>query len=408
MKVKKRETTKNYEVEHFRKPPKKNIKKDEDGDLKYRTKEIIDKDGKKHLVRFVIMKKKGKRGGTTRMTSLMHQKEGYVSKIFINECMSKVYNDPFDQSRSLQKDIEMLRTAIIAELDAANLYEQMAAQASTDLVRRIMLDIAREEKVHIGEFEVLLEDLDTDHEEAEEEGEEEVMELIERDKMKDISKNYIELNENSGLGLLALFLTLIIAVAIKAGFDRRAAEKIANELLPIIKKDLDAGIKKAAPKIAAIGLELYKTIISRNEWKTLLKNRIFWGLDDWKKLIQKNKYEEFLQLYVSRSMKTALYMSKGKRTEEVGLQNFFTRHFGMVTMDDTYEAVYRYVKYTKGVPENSPTFELLISNTMKEVDNMENEVLKADDKASKILKPIYKLFFDNLGKLLKQKAKELT
>lgn len=84
-KVKKRETTKNYEVEHFRKPPKKNIKKEKDGDLKYRTKEIIDKDGKKHLVRFVVMKKKGRRGGTTKMTSLMHQKEGFVSEIYLDE-----------------------------------------------------------------------------------------------------------------------------------------------------------------------------------------------------------------------------------------------------------------------------------------------------------------------------------
>lgn len=178
MKVKKRETTKNYEVLHFKKPPKKDIKKEKDGDLKYRTKEVIGKDGKKHLVRFVVMKKKGKKGGTTKMTSLMHQKEGFISEKFINECMSKIYNDPFDQNRSLQKDIEMLRTAIIAELDAANLYEQMAEQASTDAVRRVLLDIAREEKVHIGEFETLLEDLDTDHEEAEEEGEEEVRDMI--------------------------------------------------------------------------------------------------------------------------------------------------------------------------------------------------------------------------------------
>lgn len=88
-KVKKRETTKNYEVEHFKKPPLKNIKKEEDGDLKYRTKEVIDKDGKKHLVRFVIMKKKGKLGGTTKMTSLMHQKEGYVSKKYIERLLEK-------------------------------------------------------------------------------------------------------------------------------------------------------------------------------------------------------------------------------------------------------------------------------------------------------------------------------
>lgn len=177
MEVKKRDTTKNYKVEHFKKPPKKDIKK-EDGDLKYRTKEVIDKQGRKHLVRFVVMKKKGKLGGTTKMTSLMHQKEGFVSETFIDECMSKIHNDPFDQNRSLQKDMEMLRTAIIAEFDAVNLYEQMAAQAATDALRKIMLDIANEEKVHIGEFKTLLEDLDSEHETSEEEGEDEVRNII--------------------------------------------------------------------------------------------------------------------------------------------------------------------------------------------------------------------------------------
>ena len=101
-----------------------------------------------------------------------------ISKQFLNECLSKIHNDPFDQNRSTQKDIEMLRTAIIAELDAVNLYDQMAAQASSDAVRKIFQDISREEKVHIGEFETLVEDLDTEFEEAEEEGEEELRDLI--------------------------------------------------------------------------------------------------------------------------------------------------------------------------------------------------------------------------------------
>jgi len=177
MEVEKTETTKNYEIEHCKKPPKKDIKK-EDGEPKYRTKEVIDDKGNRHLIKVAIMKKKGPRGGTTKMTSLMHQKEGFVSEDFINECMSKIHNDPFDKNRSLQKDIEMLRTAIIAEFDAVNLYEQMAAQATTDSLRKVMLDIANEEKVHIGEFKTLLEDLDSEHEPSEEEGEDEIRNLI--------------------------------------------------------------------------------------------------------------------------------------------------------------------------------------------------------------------------------------
>lgn len=96
----------------------------------------------------------------------------------LQECMARVHNDPENTNSSNQKDLEMLRTAMIAELDAVNLYEQMASQADSEAVRRVLLSVAREEKVHIGEFETLLEELDTEAEEAEEEGEEEVSELL--------------------------------------------------------------------------------------------------------------------------------------------------------------------------------------------------------------------------------------
>jgi rubrerythrin len=53
-------------------------------------------------------------------------------------------------------DKEILRAGIIAELDAINLYEQMAALTENKNIRKILLDIAREEKTHIGEFQTLL------------------------------------------------------------------------------------------------------------------------------------------------------------------------------------------------------------------------------------------------------------
>ncbi len=53
-------------------------------------------------------------------------------------------------------DKEILRTGIIAELDAINLYEQMAAVTRSKAIRTILLDIAREEKTHVGEFQALL------------------------------------------------------------------------------------------------------------------------------------------------------------------------------------------------------------------------------------------------------------
>ena len=57
-----------------------------------------------------------------------------------------------------QEDLnkEILRTAIVAELDAISLYEQMADLTENDEVRRVLLDVAKEEKTHMGEFQTLL------------------------------------------------------------------------------------------------------------------------------------------------------------------------------------------------------------------------------------------------------------
>ncbi|MEM2262196.1 MAG: ferritin family protein [Thermoproteota archaeon] len=51
---------------------------------------------------------------------------------------------------------EILRVAIIAELDAINLYEQLAQTTSDEEIKKILLDIAMEEKTHVGEFQALL------------------------------------------------------------------------------------------------------------------------------------------------------------------------------------------------------------------------------------------------------------
>ena len=53
-------------------------------------------------------------------------------------------------------DKEILRTGVIAELDAISLYEQMAAMTRNKDIKKILLDIAKEEKTHVGEFLTLL------------------------------------------------------------------------------------------------------------------------------------------------------------------------------------------------------------------------------------------------------------
>lgn len=57
-------------------------------------------------------------------------------------------------------DKEILRAGIIAELDAINLYEQMAALTKNENIKRVLLDVAKEEKTHIGEFQSLLLEFD--------------------------------------------------------------------------------------------------------------------------------------------------------------------------------------------------------------------------------------------------------
>lgn len=76
-------------------------------------------------------------------------------------------------------DKEILRAGMIAELDAVSLYEQMADLAENENLKKILLDIAREEKTHVGEFETLLLKLDKEQEEETAKGKEEVEELIE-------------------------------------------------------------------------------------------------------------------------------------------------------------------------------------------------------------------------------------
>jgi len=73
-------------------------------------------------------------------------------------------------------DREILRAGIIAELDAINLYEQMAAMTETDSIKAILMDIAKEEKTHVGEFQALLLRHDKEQVKELEEGKKEVEE----------------------------------------------------------------------------------------------------------------------------------------------------------------------------------------------------------------------------------------
>lgn len=53
-------------------------------------------------------------------------------------------------------DREILRAGIMAELDAVSLYEQFAAMTTSKKMKSVLMDIAKEEKTHVGEFQALL------------------------------------------------------------------------------------------------------------------------------------------------------------------------------------------------------------------------------------------------------------
>lgn len=72
-------------------------------------------------------------------------------------------------------DREILRVGMIAELDAVSLYEQMAAVTENKKIRNVLLDIAKEEKTHVGEFQALLLEIDKEQQTELENGRKEVM-----------------------------------------------------------------------------------------------------------------------------------------------------------------------------------------------------------------------------------------
>ncbi len=90
--------------------------------------------------------------------------------------MSKI---PIDIGKIGKEDMdrEILRVAMIAELDAVSLYEQLASMTDSEDLKAVLSDIAMEEKTHVGEFQTLLLMKDEEQVVELEKGREEVEEL---------------------------------------------------------------------------------------------------------------------------------------------------------------------------------------------------------------------------------------
>jgi len=83
-----------------------------------------------------------------------------------------------DRIKKEDLDKEILRAAMIAELDAINLYEEMGDMTQDKNLRKLLLDVAKEEKTHVGEFQSLLLKKDPQQKNELEEGEKEVETLL--------------------------------------------------------------------------------------------------------------------------------------------------------------------------------------------------------------------------------------
>ncbi|WYM89884.1 rubrerythrin [Methanolobus sp. ZRKC3] len=57
-------------------------------------------------------------------------------------------------------DKEIMRLAMIAELDAINFYEQMASLTDDEDMKTMLLDIAKEEMIHVLMFQTVLIEVD--------------------------------------------------------------------------------------------------------------------------------------------------------------------------------------------------------------------------------------------------------
>jgi rubrerythrin len=94
---------------------------------------------------------------------------------FVNPFSGKVP----DRKLSMQELIRAIRLNIAAEHEAIHLYMAHAEATDHPLARQVLVDIANEERVHVGEFQRLLQILAGDEDEYLAEGREEVDDMAE-------------------------------------------------------------------------------------------------------------------------------------------------------------------------------------------------------------------------------------
>jgi len=95
------------------------------------------------------------------------------------------FSNPFtllknDRKLTREELVRAIRFMVAAEYEAIQLYQQTAESTDNALAKRVLTEVANEEKEHAGEFLRLLKELDPQEETFYEKGYKEVEEIIAR------------------------------------------------------------------------------------------------------------------------------------------------------------------------------------------------------------------------------------
>lgn len=90
----------------------------------------------------------------------------------------KTYINEVESLSLADTDQQFLRNSITAEQDAIVLYERFANKTKNPEVKKLLLDVAKEEKVHVHEFQTLLFKIDPEENSTQKDAKKEVDNLL--------------------------------------------------------------------------------------------------------------------------------------------------------------------------------------------------------------------------------------
>lgn len=96
-------------------------------------------------------------------------------------------------------NIDILRIALSSEESAITLYNRLAELATDENIKKILLDVSKEEKVHVHEFQALIREFDKEDAESEINGYNEVKDKIDNEILERICTDRTKIADNTYL-----------------------------------------------------------------------------------------------------------------------------------------------------------------------------------------------------------------